>query len=212
MAQELAVRFEPTMPLSRFRHLCARARGLTGARPELSQLAAAWEQALDDVLAVEVATARAEDEALSHAAAEELESAAWDDALRALASSALALAQEASRAPYEPLFGALPVSAYTALGPAKHRIVGDRVLPLARRLLTDEPAHLPLRPAIDAFAAANERLSAAVALRAREADQRYAFELAKAQLIRRLAELHDETRLALSRVLPGREGLLDPTG
>lgn len=200
--------FDVALSYEDLRRRCNRIRAMLGALDGLAVTAASWDAATDDTLAVHVASMKADDELEAAEAVEGLAARDWDRALRALSARSLDLAGAPSRAPHVELFGVIGAEDATRLGPGKATLIGRGLTELGRQLMERESGFAPLGEPLSELEAATRRLEAAAAARDKESEQRFAFTLAKAQLVRRLEHLADQTRLAILRAQPGRADLV----
>ena len=133
-----------------------------------------------------------------------LRDAQWDRAVTDLSGRAfLAAGKDAGKSPYAPLFGTLPASAATRLGPAKATEVGERYLRNGREL-----NHAELNPHLETLGEATTRLREAGAARSEAQRDAQAHEIKRIVAKEQLELLIAETEVAILTSFVGRADLV----
>lgn len=190
------------------RRFCARAQASMLAHDELKPQAAAWESAADDTLAVHVAAMKGEDELEAAAVAERLALFEWSRALDSLAETS-ASAEPTPDSPHAALAAAISSaqSLCPGLGAATTVKVGRELVTLAGAVEGDFGKELDAPATV--LERATVRVERAHDTRNTDPDHIFGFKIAKAELVRRINELADESSVFILRKLPGRSDLVE---
>lgn len=174
------------------------------AVPELAPLAASWDQRKLALRADRDARDDSRGKVIECSKVVEVRDAVWDKAVTDLSGRAfMAAAKDASKAPYAPLFGAVPAATATRLGPAKATVYGTGLVAKGAAL-----AHPELGAPIQAVADANGPLADASTARVAATAQATTHEIKRIQARDGVELLIAETELGVLQKFVGRDDLV----